>query len=370
MIVGGAGVFGRLIARDILLHTRAEIVVTSRDRPRAAAAACAIPAGIPEAAPRVRPAVADAADPRSLAEALRGASVVVVAAGPFQGLAPAAFDAALRMGAHYIDIADDPAWVRSLVARRREAEGAGVAALPGLSTVPGLSSALVGRLARGFASVTSARIAFYIGGANPRGEGAARSALFQAGRPLPCLRGGRMRAVHGLATTRSFCFPPPIGRCASLPMAAPDLELLPARFPSLRDLSVEVAFEDPLASAALRAVAGVRAHGHARLAALAAALALRLRALGAGGTTRGALVVAARGLSPSGAAIRRAAAVLVEREGQRIGAVPAAVGVARLVAGRGPPPGVHPLVDWCAPEEFLADVAARGLLVVEAFRGA
>jgi hypothetical protein len=296
---------------------------------------------------------------------VEGAAVVVCAAGPFQAFAPAAFDAALAARAHYIDISDDRASVRALSARRGEAERAGIAALPGLSTVPGLASALLEVARADLASVTGVRTAFFIGGGNRRGEGAARSALEQAGLAAPHLRAGRVRPVPALSARRPFPFPPPIGTFDALPIDVPDLDLLPARFPSLADLSVEVSFEDPLAARGLQALARARPFLPARAYALIERALVRVRGIGIGGSTRGAVAVLVRGRRASdGAPAKRAAAVWAAEEGQRLAALPAAVGAARLLAGGGARPGVHPLVgDWLSPRTFLEELEARGLHV-------
>ncbi len=358
-VVGGAGVFGRLVVADLLERTGARVRLTARDAVRAGALVRDLGAG-----DRLEAVACDLADPASARRAVEGAAVVVAAAGPFQALGTAAFDAALAARAHYVDLADDRAHVNGLLARRAEAERAGIAALPGLSTVPGAASALVALLAPGLAAVTGLRAAFFVGAGNARGEGAAASALLQAGIPVPRRRAGRVAPTPALSVRRRFPFPPPIGPCGALPIDSPDLDLSPARYPSLRDLSIEVSFEDPFVGLGLQAFARARPLLAPPLYRAAARLALRTRGLTGGGSTLGALAVIVRGRTASGRDVRLAAALLARERGQRIAALPAAVGVARLLAGEGPPPGVHALVDWIEPRAFVAELEARGLELV------
>ena len=82
LIVGGTGYFGRLLVEDLRRHTDCELIVAGRNS-------------------------ADLRNPASLEAALKGASIAICAAGPFQALPTTLAELCLRDGIHYIDLADD-----------------------------------------------------------------------------------------------------------------------------------------------------------------------------------------------------------------------------------------------------------------------
>jgi hypothetical protein len=125
---------------------------------------------------------ADLRDPDSIARLARGAFAVLCAAGPFQQFDPRCVWAVVEEGAHWLDIADDPRWFFGLIddpELDRRAREQGVAVVPGLSTLPAISGALVRRL-RG----DSVDITLGIGNRNAKGAGSIASALEGDGRTI------------------------------------------------------------------------------------------------------------------------------------------------------------------------------------------
>jgi short subunit dehydrogenase-like uncharacterized protein len=79
-----------------------------------------------------------------LTSLLAGFDVVVDAAGPFQRLDYRLAQAALAAGAHYLDIAEDAAWLAGFPAAVNAlAQERGRVALAGCSTTPALMAAAV-----------------------------------------------------------------------------------------------------------------------------------------------------------------------------------------------------------------------------------
>src|SRR5205809_3529288 len=108
LIIGGRGYFGRLLIDDLTRHTDCELTVASRQAFRS---------------DRFDTVVADLWNPASLERALSGVNIAICAAGPFQELPITLAEFCLQRGIHYIDLADDRAFVqkvRSLAAERTE----------------------------------------------------------------------------------------------------------------------------------------------------------------------------------------------------------------------------------------------------------
>jgi len=102
------------------------------------------------------------------------AFAVACTAGPFQLLDRGMVREAVACGAHWLDIADDAQWFFDLVddtALDAMARERGVVVMPGLSTLPAISCALVRRLG----SPRQVSITLYIGNDNAKGAAAIAS---------------------------------------------------------------------------------------------------------------------------------------------------------------------------------------------------
>jgi hypothetical protein len=104
----------------------------------------------------------------------RNAFAVACTAGPFQLLDRGMVRQAVACGAHWLDIADDAQWFFDLVddaALDAAARERGVVVMPGLSTLPAISHALVKRIG----SPSRVTITLYIGNDNAKGAAAIAS---------------------------------------------------------------------------------------------------------------------------------------------------------------------------------------------------
>jgi len=146
VVLGARGVFGSLLVRE--LEGKYDVV----------------PAGRGELDPR-------------------GAFAVACTAGPFQQLDRAMVRTCVDAGAHWLDIADDEKWFFDLLDDRELdalARERGVAVIPGLSSLPAISGALVRRLG----APPRVEIKLFIGNRNAKGAAAIASAAASGGRVL------------------------------------------------------------------------------------------------------------------------------------------------------------------------------------------
>src|SRR5208282_1683146 len=89
-------------------------------------------------------------EPEALDRALDGTDAVINCAGPFLDTAPAVIEAALRAGAHYLDISAEQRSVRqSLATYNAEAKDKGIVVLPAMAFYGGLADLLVAHLCTG-----------------------------------------------------------------------------------------------------------------------------------------------------------------------------------------------------------------------------
>lgn len=134
LILGGTGVFGSRLCRLLAGDTGIALTVAARDR--AAVDALARELGVAGRAFDWRSEL-----DRVLGEG--GHDVLVHAAGPFQGQDHGVAECCIRHGVHYLDLADDAAFVHGIDRLHDAALNAGVLVCAGASTAPALTGAVV-----------------------------------------------------------------------------------------------------------------------------------------------------------------------------------------------------------------------------------
>ena len=174
LVLGGTGVFGSRLCR--LLAADPGIALTIAARDRAAVDALARELGVAGRAFDWR---------RDLDGVLGegGHDVLVHVAGPFQGQDYAVAELCIRHGVHYLDLADDSAFVRGIDRLAEAALKANVLVCSGASTAPAITGAVVEEALK---SGPVERVAFGImpGNDAPRGPALVAAVLGGAGRPI------------------------------------------------------------------------------------------------------------------------------------------------------------------------------------------
>ncbi|WP_205470844.1 saccharopine dehydrogenase NADP-binding domain-containing protein [Nocardioides sp. SYSU D00038] len=153
----------------------------------------------------VRVAAVD--DAAGLAATVRGARVVVNAAGPFLDTAPALAAASVAAGAHYLDLAAEQAAARNLLDAHA---GAGVAVVPALAFYGGLPDLLATAAAAGWERVDEVTVAYGV----DRWWPTAGTRLTGRRNTVPrlVLEDGRLVPAPRPAPETSWQFPDPLGR--------------------------------------------------------------------------------------------------------------------------------------------------------------
>jgi short subunit dehydrogenase-like uncharacterized protein len=132
-VFGAAGHTGRFVVEELLRRGLALVAVGRR----AETLQAAFPGGV-----EIRTATVD--DAVALDRAFEGAAAVINCAGPFLDTAEAVASAALRVGAHYIDVSAEQPSAQAVFDRfDTPAKAAGRVALPAMGFYGGLSDLLV-----------------------------------------------------------------------------------------------------------------------------------------------------------------------------------------------------------------------------------
>ncbi len=253
LVLGGLGNFGARICRSLSHDQNLEVFAASRN------ALDSNRQSDRQVIRRVRIDIASPGFRHQLAELKP--NIVIHCAGPFQHQDYRVAEACCDIGAHYIDISDGRQFVSCFAANLNDkAKAAGICAISGASTVPALSSAVVDSLAKQFSCVDEISIAIAPGQQAPRGVATIEAVFSYAGKPFQRLYDGVWSFSHGWQDLRKVRF---LGLGARWAAACdvPDLELLPARYPTAKTIEFRAALELKIQHVALWIAAAMRRTG-------------------------------------------------------------------------------------------------------------
>ena len=134
LILGGAGVEGKAIGNFLAEQAEVSAVIISDRRGPAAEKAAT------EIGHKASIQVLDLNDSESLINLMDGVDIVVNCTGPFYRLGTTVLSAAIKARKNYVDIADDPEAVLAMFELDDAAKEAGITALIGMGSSPGLSN--------------------------------------------------------------------------------------------------------------------------------------------------------------------------------------------------------------------------------------
>ena len=285
--------------------------------------------------------------------------IVINTIGPFQTADYSLAEACIAAGVHYIDLADSHRFVASITRLDAAARAKNVAIISGASTVPALSGAVV---AQSGLTPLSVRIGISPGNRAPRGASLVAAIMAQAGKPLPIWRGGAWTTIAGwgglhrrrIRTDRDRT----LGRRWLSACDAPDLVLLPQRYPTVKSVQFYAGMELALLHLGLWVLAlPVRAGLVRSLAPLTKPLRWMADRLIRLGSDRGGMLVDVDGIDAQGAyASYRWRLIVGDGDGPFIPAAPAVALVHRLARGEALAPGAYPCLGILSVAEILAVV--------------
>ena len=354
VVLGGYGLFGARVSRELARDPDIEVCVAGRDRDRGEAFAASL----------LRPARAVRLDVHAPDFAPRLAELapdlVVHAAGPFQGRDYRVAQAAIACGSHYADLADARAFVGGIVALDAAARARGVLVTSGASTVPAISGAVVDALAPAFAALRTIDIGISPGNRTERGLATVAAILGYVGRPLRWLEDGTWREVRGWQRLRRSRYPAPVGVRWLAACDVPDLDLLPARHPQAGTVRFRAGLELRTLHFGLWALSWLSRWGLVRDWSVHAPALKRIADLFERlGSDTGAMHVELEGDGHDGGQRRVRWQLVAERgDGPQIPATPAVVLARRLARGTLAARGATPCLGLLALDEILAALAA------------
>ena len=232
-ILGAAGAMAQVVLRD-LLEFVPDVEVTAADLKPVA-----------HADPRVHAATLDARDEDGTARLLEGHDAVLNCVTYYFNVP--IMRAALRARVPYADLGGLYHGTLKQFALHEEFLKAGVPALLGMGSTPGITNVMAGSLARGLDSIESIHVR--VGCIDRSAAGplpipyALDTVIDEFSLEPMVFRGGRAEAVPPMSGQESIEFPPPVGRAEALYTLHSEVAMFPRSFPGLKEASFKVAFE-------------------------------------------------------------------------------------------------------------------------------
>jgi len=363
LILGGYGTFGGRLARLLADEARLTLVIAGRSLAQAEAFCAAHPAKA-----TLTPAAFDRDGNVSAQLAAIDPDLVVDASGPFQvyGEPYRVVRACLAREIDYLDLADGSDFVKGIAQFDGEARIRDVVALTGASSFPLLTAAVVRRLAKGMTiHGVSAGIAPspYAG----LGLNVIRSIASYCGKPFPLMRDGHVDIGYGLTESRRFTIAPPgripLGERRFSLVDAPDLKVLPALWPSLRDVWMGAGTVPEIMHRVLNLAASA-----VQMRMLPSVLPLAGAMHWAGnrvrwGEHRGGMYVEVTGETGPGKPVTRTWHMIAEGDdGPFIPAMACEAIIRRMLAGKRPPPGARAATGDIELDDYEALFARRAIV--------
>lgn len=231
LLVGAGGAFGLRLAHRLAASVSCELLVAGRSQARCDKIVQELHSRHPDANVSSVTLDRETVTPERL-RVLRP-FIVIDAAGPFQGSEPHLAQAAIAAGCHFIDLADARDYVARFPELDAAAREANVLAVTGASSTPALSNAALDVLTSGWRTVDGVTIAIAPGNRAPRGLAVTQAILSYVGKPVRLLEGGSWRTRPGWSLLQRKLLPGLGKRWLSL-CETPDLDVIPARFPSVQ----------------------------------------------------------------------------------------------------------------------------------------
>lgn len=224
LVLGGYGNFGTIICERLCGIHGIKTIVAGRDLGKSKALADRIGAS----------SIALDIDQSNLTESIKsiGTHLVISTVGPFQQQDYRVAKAAIEAGAHYVDLADARSFVCGITSLDDSARQKDVLIASGASSVPALASAVVDIAQSKFSRLDSIHHGISSSEKTP-GVATVAAVLGYCGKPIQQWRDRQWVTAYGWQDLFAHDFPEPLGRRRMANCDIPDLDLFPARYPSI-----------------------------------------------------------------------------------------------------------------------------------------
>jgi len=201
LILGGQGRIGASVAADLLAHTSATLTVTGRR------------ARQPQSSPRCKFLPLDLADQPAVAAAIAAHDLVIHCAGPFGYRDGHVLATCIVHGVNYVDVADNPGYVKAALQQRAAAQAQGVTAIVSTGVFPGISNSMARQGVECLDQADTIKLSYVVAGSGGAGVTVMRTTFLELQHPFPAWIEGQWQPVQPYSQREAIAFPPPYGRC-------------------------------------------------------------------------------------------------------------------------------------------------------------
>ena len=230
--LGGAGVMGIELLRQMIKRTDAEIVVADAN-------AKALKKVTTEFGTRISAVEINVNDHDVLVKLLQGKSIAVSTLGPFYKFGNRMVKACIDAGVNCLDIDDDFDSTRECLELDDEAKKAGITAIKGCGASPGITNIIAKHAADKLDKVDDVRIYWAQSGIDPTGPGAMLHWFHITAEQIPIYQDGKWVDVRGFTEPEAVEFLPPIGRQVCYYTGHPEPVTLPRYIKGVKNVSIK-----------------------------------------------------------------------------------------------------------------------------------
>lgn len=204
LVLGGQGRIGGQVTADVLAHTTAVVTQTGRHPPRAASTPS-----------RCDFLSLDLADHGAVVRAIASHDLVIHCAGPFAYRDRHVLETCIDQKVNYLDVADNPNYVKAALALCSQAQAAGVTAVVSTGVFPGISNSMVRQGIEQLDETTTIQLYYGVAGSGGAGVTVMRTTFLELQHPFPAWINSQWQTVKPYSQRQEVTFPPPYGRCGT-----------------------------------------------------------------------------------------------------------------------------------------------------------
>lgn len=224
LIVGGTGRIGSSVAKDLVNHTDAEIIITGRN----------LNAGnliSSQLGSQVKFLALDLADQEGLTQAIANCQVVIHCAGPFHYRDARVLKTCIEAGVNYLDVSDHRSFTSKALGYRSEAQAAGVTAIVNTGIFPGISNSMVRQGVEQLDYAEKIHLSYVVASSGGAGITVMRTTFLGLQNRFEAWIDGKWQIVKPYSDREFVQFPAPYNKTGVYWFDMPETFTLPETFP-------------------------------------------------------------------------------------------------------------------------------------------
>lgn len=223
LILGGRGRIGRSVAQDIINHTNAEVVITSKHH-------FSPPSDLP-ASDRIHLQQLDLTDIEALERAIAQSSLVVHCAGPFHYRNESVLNFCVQHSVNYVDVSDNVGFTKKMIACRERAQQAGITAIVNTGIFPGISNSMVRQGVEQFDKPEEIHLSYVVSGSGGAGLTVMRTTFLGLMHPFKAWINGQWQLIKPYSDRQPIQLPAPYNKVHVYWYEMPETLTLAEAFP-------------------------------------------------------------------------------------------------------------------------------------------